>query len=58
MNFNEILAIVEIGFNKLANLMEILQNLPNIIFIVIGFILIGTWLFLQATFPKESEASK
>ena len=58
MNLNEILAMVEIGFNKLANLMEILQNLPNIIFISIGFILIGIWLFLQATFPKEREASK
>lgn len=55
MNLNEILAYVELGFQAMSEMMEMLGNLPNIIFISIGLIMIGIWLFLQANFPKEQE---
>ena len=53
MNLNDILYFIELGFNKMAILMENLNNWPNILFIAIGFVLVGYWLYLQSSYPKE-----
>lgn len=35
-------------------ILEVLDNLPNNIFIIIGFILMFVWLKMQAGFNKEA----
>lgn len=38
-------------------ILESLENLPNNIFIVLGFVMLGYWLYLQGKFNKEAAAN-
>lgn len=38
-------------------ILESLENLPNMAFILLGFVLLGYWLFLQAKYNKEAAAN-
>ena len=56
MNLNELLEYVEIGFQKLVLLMELLQNIPNVIFIVMIILMLGIWIYLQNNhFPNQPQ---
>lgn len=38
-------------------ILESLQNMPNIAFIILGFVMLGYWLMLQSKYNKEAAAN-
>ncbi|HEX4886646.1 MAG TPA: hypothetical protein VFV37_01250 [Luteibaculaceae bacterium] len=56
MNLQSILEPIEAFITwTFVNILENLGNLPNVLFILVGFVGLGYWLKLQGKFNKKAQ---